>query len=116
MSEQIHIYIYYNLLHEEHISSNNDYEIKSFNTREISIITDEKIVREILSNPSNKLNKFGELIDYDLEQFKKIINHDISLYKSSDFKINYKFNSIYYIKCELAKDISFNIYNFMNDK
>lgn len=121
MTSKIHIYIYYNLLFKKYISLRNDYcdyqEEKIINN-EVSIITDEEIVRNILTHPNTKTNEYGEFIDYDYKFIESIVIKDMFNYKEKnkmDFDWNCEFESFYYLKCELVKDIRNEIEIFINN-
>lgn len=116
MTDEIHIYVYYNLISEQNWSNINDALLK-LNTKEIAIITNKKIVKEILNNQNNIINEIGEFTDYDTYQFEKIVWNDIKNYSEwtkSDFTPN-KIESFYYIKCEFVKNISEQIKNFIQN-
>lgn len=119
MTSKIHIYIYYNLLFKKFISfGNDDYKEEKTITNEVSIITDEKIVRNILTHPKTKTNEYGEFIDYDYTFIESIVINDMFNYKEKtkmDFNWNCDVDSFYYLKCELVKDISNQIENFINN-
>ena len=44
---------------------NDDYKEEKIISSEVAIVTDETIVRNILSHPKTKINEYGEFIDYD---------------------------------------------------
>lgn len=115
MENKIHIHMHYNLEYTKEILKNDYFEEEKLFICEESIITDDKIVLEILRHPKTKTNQYGEFIDYDFEYLKKIICKDLIDYKEKT-KISdewyYVISSIYYIKCELIKDISVCIANF----
>ena len=118
MQSQIHIYIYYNLEYKKFISfKNDDYTEEKIIISEVTIITDEKIVRDILKHPKTKTNEYGEFIDYNNNYLKNIVHDDLQKFKEKR-KISVEwdcdFNSFYYIKCEIVKDISNEITNFTN--
>lgn len=105
MHNQFHIYVYYNLIY----TKQDDYDDskKLFSSKEIAIITDQKIVKNILLNTANIVNEFGEFIDYDTNQIKNIVLNDIEKYgEKSKCDLEYEIESFYYIKCELIKKIS----------
>ena len=115
MTDKIHIYIYYNILYQKSSLCNN-YDEKIM-TSEVTIISDEKIVKEIMKNSKSSINEYGEFINYDGVYLKKIILDDINNYKEkSKSSVNWDFtiDSFYYVKCELKKDISNKITNFIN--
>ncbi len=116
MQSKIHVYIYYNLKYTKDISLENDYytQEKLINS-EVAIITDDKIVRDILNHPNTKTNKYGEFIDYDYTFLENIVLNDLVHFKEKNkisFDWSYEVNSFYYIKCEVVKDISNEILNF----
>lgn len=122
MSDTIHIHLHYNILHEKITFSNNDIQKKeTFITSQISIITDKNEVRKILQNPNNIINKYGEFIDYDTKLFYDYAMNDYVNYRHcKNFtecnEYDYHMDSIYYIKCELVKDISNELNTFTNYK
>lgn len=67
MHNQFHIYVYYNLINKKYDDLDNS-EKFSFSSKEITIITDQKIIKDILLNTANIVNEFGEFIDYDINQ------------------------------------------------
>ena len=81
-------------------------------------MTDEKIVKNILSHPKTKTNEYGEFIDYDYKYLENIVLDDLSKFKKKNnmsIDWNYTVDSFYYIKCELVKDITNEIENFLNN-
>lgn len=113
MQSQIHIYIYYNLEYKKLISLKEEEE--KIIISEVTIITGEKIVRDILKHPKTKTNEYGEFIDYDNNYLKNIVHDDLQKFKEKHkMSVEWDFNSFYYIKCELVKDISNEITNFTN--
>lgn len=119
MENKIHVYIYYNLEYTKEVITDHDYNYnkdEKIIVCELTIIADEKNVREILSHPKTKTNEYGEFIDYDFEYLKSIILSDLINYKEKNEISDewyYKIISIYNVKCELIKDISKEIINFM---
>jgi hypothetical protein len=114
MTDKIHIYIYYNILYQKYLGYDDNYE--KIMITELTIITDEKIVKEILKNPTSEINDYGEFNNWDDKLIKNIVLTDINNYKEKNkFGINWDFNidSFYYIKCELKKDIHNEISNFL---
>jgi hypothetical protein len=93
----------------------SNYNDQQISTREITIITDKNLVKNIFTNQKNKINELGEFVDYDVDQFKNIIMNDINKYKESyDFYPDYV-ESFYYIKCEIINNISVEINNYINN-
>lgn len=119
MQSKIHIYIYYNLEYKKFISlENDDYKEEKIITSEVAIVTDEKNVRNILSHSKTKINEYGEFIDYDYKYLENIVLNDLLKFKEKtkmSFDWGYEVDSFYYVKCELVKDISNQIENFINN-
>lgn len=116
MTNIVHIHLYYNLEISKDIITENNITENKFYITEKSIITDKKIVSEILKHEKTKINEYGELIDYDFDYLIKNINNDISNYKDkhkSSFEYSYNIISFYYVKCELVTDIRNQIENFL---
>lgn len=81
-------------------------------------MTDEKIVKNILSHPKTKTNEYGEFIDYDDKYLKIIVFDDLLKFKEKgkmSYDWSYMVDSFYYIKCELVKNISNEIEHFINN-
>ena len=117
MKNKIHIHIYYNLEYKKFISlKSDDYTEENIIVSEVSIITDESIVRNILTHSKTQINEYGEFIDYDNDYLHKIVMDDIYKFKNK-YTTTYDYNicSFYYIKCEIIKDISNEIDFFLNN-
>ena len=116
--KQIHLYIYYNLEYKKFISLENDYyKEERLITSEVTIITNDKIVRDVLKHPKTKTNEYGEFIEYDYKYLENIVLNDLLQFKEKNkmsFDWEYELDSFYYVKCELIKDISNEIANFTN--
>ena len=111
----IYIYIYYNLIHNKIIYLERDNVEEEISiSSEVAIIIDEKIVKEILKNPKTEINKHGDFIGYDIKYLEDIVLNDLYNYKETISNVSFKVDSFYYIKCELVKDISNEISNFLN--
>jgi len=122
MLSEIHIYLYYNVTYGNYTSQiADDYKTYCINTTQLSIITDQNLVKNILINENNQINNYGEFINYDSQYFMKYADDDYNKYKlqtKDNFENHCTFdhhvNSIYYIKCEIVKDISQDLNNFKN--
>lgn len=119
MTTKIHIHIYYNLEYKKFISlKNDDYTEEKIIISEVTIVTDELIVRNILTHSKTKTNEYGEFTDYDYNYLEKIVLDDIYKFKEKDTigcNWNYNVCSFYYIKCEIVKDINNEIDFFLNN-
>jgi hypothetical protein len=124
MENKIHIKIYYNLIYSGYTDSYEQNDIITYSSKkidftfphtEIAIITDEEEVRRIIQHPKTKINDYGEFIDYDCEFLKGCICNDFFEYKEKDslYKIDYEFKSFYYVKCEVVKNISNELKNYL---
>ncbi len=113
MVQRIHIYIYYDLAHQiyNHIDVRQTLNI----TREVCIISDQKIVKEILSNATTSINEFGEITNYDYKLIHQVITLDHNKYKSTYENIFYDIESIYYAKCEIVKKCDDKIYELIGE-
>ena len=119
MTTKIHIHIYYNLEYTKIIPFfNDDYKEEKIIISEVTIVTDEKIVRNILTHSKTQLNEYGEFTDYDYNYLEKIVEDDIYNFKEKNTigcNWNYNVGSFYYIKCEIVKDINNEIDFFLNN-
>ena len=104
------------MLKEVTSSGCENYEEEKVITSEVSIIADEKVVRNILIHPKTDINMYGEFIDYDSTFITDIVKKDMYNYKEK-YRMDWdcEIVSFYYLKCELIKDISNEIHNFINN-
>ena len=102
--DKLNIYILYDLAHK--LFEPSGHEIVMGVTRETSVIKDKNKVKKILSNPSIKMNQYGEITSFSKSFIKQMVYDDIITYKVvHDYRLHFELLTIYYIKCEILKDI-----------
>lgn len=112
MDKRIHIYIYYDLSHDKIHHSGHRETICI--TREICVITDQSLVKQILSHQTTSINEFGELTNFNSDLIHQVLQIDHNRYKPVYEDINYAIKSVYYAKCEIVKQIDETIYSMLN--
>jgi hypothetical protein len=111
----IHIHIYYNLSHTFETNELTDtYNTYRVYTREICVITDQNIVRRLLTNPLFAVNDIGEFTEYDDATLLSIVRDDLNDYGHGDFSSRREIESLYWVTCVYAPNISDHIRNFLS--
>lgn len=108
-TEQIHLYIYYNLMITQSDGCDN-YEPAGY-ISDVCIITNPRDVREILTHSETVVNGYGELTNWNKSYIQRFVETDVVEFRP--IVGNWNFHSVYWIKCEVVRDISESISVFV---
>lgn len=92
----IYIYYLYSIYNDE-----------SFTQKDVCIVDAKETVNYILKKPATKINAYGELTDYDESDIEFLVKSDMENYMFDEsVRLQIKYKGVYYIKCEIMRDIS----------
>lgn len=102
--DKINIHILYDLAHKFYERDGRDVVMSI--VKETSVIRDRNKIKKILSHPSIVMNPYGEITSFSKNFMRQIVYDDMITHKVvRDYKMHFELLTVYYVKCEILKDI-----------